>query len=156
VSKRGPGGLNYRVDRGKKGETIVNMPFLTKLFHDSIDYDRIIEIDKQELVLQQDYNPFLIYRLFTGGQQPYLTVDGFSQLLETHFGIAHSFLDISVMLQRQLPTYQPELSPKAPSGAHYLTYTDFLALMLPKNQDFAAFMRKRLRDQEHTGSHIHV
>jgi len=52
IAKRGPGGLNYRVDKGKKkGEVIVNMPFLTKLFHDSIDYDRIIEIDKQELVL---------------------------------------------------------------------------------------------------------
>jgi hypothetical protein len=40
---------------------IVNMPFLMKLFHDSIDYDRIIEIDKQELVLQEDYNPMLLY-----------------------------------------------------------------------------------------------
>lgn len=100
IAKKGPGGLNYRVDKGKKGEVIVNMPFLMKLFHDSIDYDRIIEIDKQELVLQPDYNPFLLYRLFTGGQDQYLSVQAFSQLLETHFGIAHSFLDISVMLQR--------------------------------------------------------
>jgi hypothetical protein len=69
IAKKGPGGLNYRVDRGKKGEVIVNMPFLMKLFHDSIDYDRIIEIDKQELVLQPDYNPFLLYRLFTGGSE---------------------------------------------------------------------------------------
>jgi hypothetical protein len=29
----------------------VNLPFLMKLFHDSVDYDRILEIDKQELVL---------------------------------------------------------------------------------------------------------
>lgn len=27
-----------------------------------------------------------------------------------------------------------------------LTYTDFLALMMPKNQDFAAFMRRKIRD----------
>jgi hypothetical protein len=46
IAKKGPGGLHYRVDRGKKGEIIVNMPFLMKLFHDSIDFDRIIEIDK--------------------------------------------------------------------------------------------------------------
>ena len=46
IAKKGQGGLNYRVDRGKKGEVIVNMPFMMKLFHDSVDYDRIIEIDK--------------------------------------------------------------------------------------------------------------
>lgn len=149
IAKKGPGGLNYRVDKGKrKGEVIVNMPFLTKLFHDSIDYDRIIEIDKQELVLQPDYNPFLIYRLFTGGAEPYLTIEALSRLLETHFGIAHSFLDVSVMLQRQLPTYQPEQQ----VGGAYLTYTDFLALVMPKNADFAAFMRKRLREVDNTAS----
>ena len=37
---------------------IVNMPYLTKMFHDSVDYDRIIEIDKQELLLQTYYNLF--------------------------------------------------------------------------------------------------
>lgn len=67
VSKKGQGGLHYRVERGKKGEVFVNMPFLTKLFHDSVDYDRIIEIDKQDLVLQADYNPHLLFQLFTGG-----------------------------------------------------------------------------------------
>lgn len=56
---------NYRVQTVKKGDP-VNLPFLMKLFHDSVDYDRIIEIDKQELVLQPDYNPYLLYRLFTG------------------------------------------------------------------------------------------
>lgn len=146
IAKKGPGGLNYRVDKGKKGEVIVNMPFLMKLFHDSIDYDRIIEIDKQELVLQPDYNPFLLYRLFTGGQDQYLSVSAFSQLLETHFGIAHSFLDISVMLQRQLPTYQPEQG-----SAPVLTYTDFLSLLMPKNQDFAAFVKRKLRDDSPSG-----
>ncbi len=32
-----------------------------------------------------------------------------------------------------------------------LTYTDFLALMMPKNQDFAAFMRRKIRDDTSAG-----
>jgi hypothetical protein len=69
-----------------------------KLFHDSVDYDRIIEIDKQELVLQPDYNPYLLYRLFTGTTSNYLTFESLSTLLSSHFEIQHSFLDLSVML----------------------------------------------------------
>jgi hypothetical protein len=41
---------SYRVHTVKRGDP-VNLPFLMKLFHDSVDYDRILEIDKQELVL---------------------------------------------------------------------------------------------------------
>jgi hypothetical protein len=58
-----------------------------KLFHDSVDYDRIIEIDKQELVLQADYNPYLLYRLFTGTTSNYLTFESLSNLLASHFEI---------------------------------------------------------------------
>ncbi len=76
----------YRVHTVKRGDP-VNLPFLMKLFHDSVDYDRILEIDKQELVLQPDYNPFLLYRLFTGADSQYLTVDSFSKLLISHFEI---------------------------------------------------------------------
>jgi len=36
---------SYRVQTVKRGEP-VNLPFLMKLFHDSVDYDRILEIDK--------------------------------------------------------------------------------------------------------------
>ena len=76
----------------------MNLPFLMKLFHDSVDYDRILEIDKQELALQADYNPYLLYRLFTGTDSQYLTVDSFSKLLISHFEIQHNFVDVSIML----------------------------------------------------------
>lgn len=36
---------SYRVHTVKRGDP-VNLPFLMKLFHDSVDYDRILEIDK--------------------------------------------------------------------------------------------------------------
>jgi hypothetical protein len=48
------------------------------------------------------------------------------------------------MLQRQLPLYhRNEAEQNEPA---ILTYTDFLALMMPKNSDFAAFMRRKIRD----------
>ena len=73
-------------------------------------------------------------------------MDSFSKLLISHFKIQHNFVDLSVMLQRQLPLYHR--NEDDPGNESVLTYTDFLAFMLPKNQDFAAFMRRKLREDQ--------
>lgn len=64
-----------------------------KFFHECIDFDRIVEIDKQELVLQPDYNIYLIYRLFTGNQ-PHLSIQILKDLMVSHFDLRFTFEEV--------------------------------------------------------------
>jgi len=37
-----------------------------KFFHDSIDFERVMEINKQELILQDDYSIYHIFNILSG------------------------------------------------------------------------------------------
>jgi|TARA_B110000305_G_C19037469_1_gene446592 hypothetical protein len=39
---------------------------LMKFFHDSIDFERVMEINKQELILQDDYSIYHIFNILSG------------------------------------------------------------------------------------------
>ena len=39
---------------------------LMKFFHDSIDFERVMEINKQELILQDDYSIYQIFNIMSG------------------------------------------------------------------------------------------
>ena len=43
-----------------------------KFFHDCIDFERTIEIDKQELVLQEDYSIYNVFKALIGPGKKFL------------------------------------------------------------------------------------
>lgn len=43
-----------------------------KFFHDCIDFERTIEIDKQELVLQEDYSIYNVFKSLVGPGKKFL------------------------------------------------------------------------------------
>ena len=43
-----------------------------KFFHDCIDFERTIEINKQELVLKDDYSIYNVYKALAGSGKRYL------------------------------------------------------------------------------------
>ena len=45
---------------------------LMKFFHDCIDFERTIEIDKQELVLQEDYSIYNVFKALIGPGKKFL------------------------------------------------------------------------------------
>ena len=45
---------------------------LMKFFHDCIDFERTIEINKQELVLKDDYSIYNVYKALAGSGKRYL------------------------------------------------------------------------------------
>ena len=47
-------------------EPLIQEP-LIKFFHDSIDFERVMEINKQELILQDDYSIFQVFGVLAGG-----------------------------------------------------------------------------------------
>ena len=45
-----------------------------KFFHDSIDFERVMEINKQELILQDDYSIYQIFNMLSGKDQASLNL----------------------------------------------------------------------------------
>eukprot|EP00347_Sterkiella_histriomuscorum_P020366 403338084 len=126
-----------------RGKSLVNLPpLLMKFFHDCVDFDRIIEIDKQELVLQQDYNIYLIYRLFTGGSGN-LSLQILKDLLGSHFDLTFNYEEIRQAISRQLPELGKDQN---------IRYSEFIILLLPKNSEFAQYINKKTK-QDFMSSH---
>jgi len=56
-------------------------------FQDCIDFERMVEIDKQELVLQPDYNVYTIFHDFSGGAR-HLSMTGLAFYLERKYQLS--------------------------------------------------------------------
>lgn len=47
---------------------------LMKFFHDCIDFERSVEINKQELVLQEDYSIYSVFKALAGPGKKFLVL----------------------------------------------------------------------------------
>lgn len=76
-----------------------------KFFHDSIDFERVLEINKQELILSDDFSVFQIFNVLKGTNENSLNlpmVDLQTQLSK-NFNVKFSYKEIKLALMRQFP-----------------------------------------------------
>jgi hypothetical protein len=67
-----PPALTKGVIRKNLGLQRAHVPYmepLMKFFHDSIDFERVMEINKQELILQDDYSIYQIFKMLAGKEE---------------------------------------------------------------------------------------
>ena len=78
---------------------------LIKFFHDSIDFERVMEINKQELILQDDYSIYQIFNILAGKQQAALNLPlvDLQTNLSKFFNVKFSYKEIKLALIRQFP-----------------------------------------------------
>ena len=74
-----------------------------KFFHDCIDFERTIEINKQELVLKEDYSIYNVYKALAGPGKKWLLLRDLQGVLAEHFGIRFSYPNMKLAIQRQFP-----------------------------------------------------
>lgn len=77
---------------------------LMKFFNECIDFERTMEIDKQELVLQEDYSIYNVFKALTGPGKKFLTIEDLYQVLNRYFHVRCSLDELRLAVQRQFPT----------------------------------------------------
>ena len=76
-----------------------------KFFHDSIDFERVMEINKQELILKDDFSVYTIFNMLSGKDAGAINlplVDLQTQLSKL-FNVKFSYKEIKLALIRQFP-----------------------------------------------------
>ena len=75
---------------------------LMKFFHDSIDFERVMEINKQELILQDDYSIYQIFNIMSGKEQASLNLPlvDLQTTLSKMFNVKFSYKEIKLALIR--------------------------------------------------------
>jgi hypothetical protein len=75
---------------------------LMKFFHDSIDFERVMEINKQELILQDDYSIYAIFNMLSGKEQAALNLPlvELQTNLSKLFNVKFSYKEIKLALIR--------------------------------------------------------
>jgi len=73
-----------------------------KFFHDSIDFERVMEINKQELILQDDYSIYQIFNIMSGSMvaQLNLPLVDLQTTLSKSFNVKFSYKEIKLGLIR--------------------------------------------------------
>ena len=98
---------------------------LMKFFHDSIDFERVMEINKQELILLDDFSIFQTFNILSGGkksaqnkQNLSLALVDLQTNLSKYFNIKFSYKEIKLALIRQFPI-------SAAGRIEQMRYSDF-------------------------------
>lgn len=74
-----------------------------RFFHDSIDFERTMEINKQELVLQEDYSIYNVFKAIAGPGKQFLPLPDLHQRLQKTFNVHHSYKEVKMAIMRQFP-----------------------------------------------------
>ena len=90
-----------------------------------------MEINKQELILQDDYSIYQIFNIMSGKEQASLNLPlvDLQTTLSKMFNVKFSYKEIKLALIRQFPI-------SAASRVEQMRYQDFQELMKPKNREF--------------------
>lgn len=108
-----------------------------KFFHDSIDFERVMEINKQELILQDDYSIYHIFNILSGSTKGNTVLNLPLVDLQTNlsklFNVKFSYKEIKLALIRQFPI-------SAATRVEQMRYQDFQELMRPKNKEFQSYV----------------
>ena len=71
-----------------------------KFFHDCIDFERTIEIDKQELVLQDDYSIYNVFKALVGPGKKFLLLCDLQAILARTFNVHFSYEGMKLAMTR--------------------------------------------------------
>jgi hypothetical protein len=112
---------------------------LMRFFHDSIDFERTMEINKQELVLCEDYSIYNVFKALAGPGKKFLALPDMHTLLTKMFSLKFSYKDTKMAIMRQFPLDHD-------SRVENMRYTDFLDLVKPRNTEFAQYVNRRMHD----------
>ena len=86
-----------------------------------------MEINKQELILQDDYSIYQIFNMLAGKAGHSLALVDLQTNLSKFFNVKFSYKEIKLALIRQFPI-------SAANRIEQLRYQDFLDMMRPKNK----------------------
>ena len=114
---------------------------LMKFFHDSIDFERRMETNKQELILQDDYSIYQVFNVLTGNEHQNnlnLALLDLQTSLSKYFNVKFSYKEIKLALIRQFPI-------SASGRVEKLRYSDFEDLMKPKSKEFKSYVQRKLK-----------
>lgn len=73
---------------------------LMRFFHDCIDFERTLEINKQELVLCEDYSIYNVFKALAGPGKKYLPLCDLQSLLNRNFEVKHAYEDMKLAILR--------------------------------------------------------
>ena len=73
-----------------------------KFFHDSIDFERVMEINKQDLILSDDYSVFHVFNVLKSGNNStgVLALVDMQTSLSKSFNVKFSYKEIKLALIR--------------------------------------------------------
>lgn len=71
-----------------------------RFFHDSIDFERTMEINKQEVVLQEDYSIYNVFKALAGPGKKFLPLPDLNSRLMKTFNVCHSYNDVKLAIMR--------------------------------------------------------
>lgn len=112
---------------------------LMRFFHDCIDFERTMEINKQEIVLQEDYTIYNVYKALAGPGKKFLPLPDLHAILAKIFNVKYSYRDIKLAVMRQFPL-------EYETRVENMRYTDFLDLVKPRNPEFAQYVNRRMHE----------
>ena len=101
-----------------------------RFFHDCIDFERTMEINKQEIVLQEDYSIYNVFKALAGPGKKFLPLIDLHTILTKIFNVKYSIKDTRLAVMRQFPLDMDD-------RIENMRYTDFLDLVKPRNPEFA-------------------
>ena len=77
-----------------------------RFFHDSIDFERTMEINKQEMVLCEDYSIYNVFKALAGPGKKFLSLPDMHAMLTKIFSLKYSYRDTLLAVMRQFPLDQ--------------------------------------------------
>jgi hypothetical protein len=73
---------------------------LMRFFHDCIDFERTMEINKQEIVLQEDYTIYNVFKALAGPGKKFLPLPDLHAILAKIFNVKYGYRDIKLAVMR--------------------------------------------------------
>lgn len=102
-------------------------------FQTCIDFERKNEINKQELVLCEEFSIYNVFKALAGPGRKFLALCDLHHILSQHFNFRKSYDDLCVAIFRQ-------------GGSGQMRYTDYLSLVKPRNPDFSDYVNRRINE----------
>lgn len=104
---------------------------LMEFFHNCIDAERRIEINKQELVLSEDFCIYSVFKAMSGPGRKFLVLLDLYGILRDTFRLEYPFCELQTAVIRR-------------GGFDQLRYMDWTDLMKPRAPEFADYVNKKI------------
>jgi len=104
-------------------------------FHNCIDFERRNEINKQELVLSEDFSIYNVFKALVGPGRKFLELCDLQTIIAKHFECQYTYKDVKLAVLRQ-------------GGEEQMRYTDYVNLVKPRSHEFSDYVNRKMHDSE--------